>query len=128
MRNVVQDPDWGSIDEEDTVVHVAGSLSPESQPPTQYTGLPMSAEVWSLPDPGLNQRVYSDDEFEADIADFTNLTQQVIEDEIERCFFIDDQAAESGSSPSLLNPRPVSPIHVSTNSSTQEQPFNHPGP
>ena len=88
----------------------------------------MSAEVWSPPDPGLNQRVYSDDELEADIADFANLTQQVIEDEIERCSFIDDQAAESGSSPSLLGPRPVSPIHVSTNSSTEVQPINHPGP
>ena len=88
----------------------------------------MSAEVWSPPDPGLNQRVYSDDELEADIADFANLTQQVIEDEIERCSFIDDQAAESGSSPSLLDSRPVSPIHVSTNSSTEEQPINHPGP
>ena len=128
MRNVVQDPDWGSSDEEETVVHVAESLTPESQLPTQYTGPQMSAEVWSPPDPGLNQRVYSDDELEADIADFANLTQQVIEDEIERCSFIDDQAADSGSSPSLLDPRPVSPIHVSTNSSTEEQPINHPGP
>ena len=67
----------------------------------------MSAEVWSPPNPGLNQRFYSDDELEADIADFANLTQQVIEDEIERCSFIDDQAAESSSSPSLLDPRPV---------------------
>ena len=38
MRNVVQDPDWGSSDEEETVVHVAESLTPESQLPTQYTG------------------------------------------------------------------------------------------
>ena len=127
MRNVVQDPDWGWSDEEETVVHVAESLTPESQPPTQNTGPSLSAEFWSSPDPGLNQRVYSDDELEADIADFANLTQ-VIEDEIERCSFIDDQAAESGSSPSLLDPRPISPIHVSTNCTTQEQPINHPGP
>ena len=91
MRNLIQDPDWGSSDEEVTVVHVAESLTPENQPPTQYTGPPMSAEVWSPPDPGLNQRVYSDDELEADIADFANLTQQVIDDENERCSFIDDQ-------------------------------------
>ena len=64
MRNVVQDPDWGSSDEEETVVHVAESLTPECQLPTQYTGPQMSAEVWSPPDPGLNQRVYSDDELE----------------------------------------------------------------
>ena len=88
----------------------------------------MSAEVWSSPDPGLNQRVYSDDELEVDIADFANLTQKAIEEKIERRSFIDDQAAESGSSPSLLDPRPVSPIHVSINSSTEEQPINHPGP
>ena len=64
----------------------------------------------------------------ADIADFENLTQQEIEDEIERCSFMDDQAAESGSSPSLLDPRPVSPIHVSTNSSSQKQTINLPNP
>ena len=128
MRNVVQDPDWGSRDEEDTVVHVVESLTPESHSPTQYTGPTMSAEGWSPPDPGLNQRVYSDNELEADIADFANLTQPVIEDEIEKCSFIDDQAAESGLSPSLLNPEPVFPIRVSTNSSTQEQPINHPEP
>ena len=52
----------------------------------------------------------------------------MIEDEIERCSFIDDQAAESGSSPSLLDLRPVSTIQVSTNSSTEEQPINDPGP
>ena len=56
MRNVVQDPDWGSSDEEETVVHVAESLTPESQPPTQYTGPPMSSEVWSPPDPGLRSK------------------------------------------------------------------------
>ena len=82
MRNIVQDPDWGSSDEEESVVHVAESLTPESQPPTQYIGPSMSAEVWSPPYPGLKQLVYSDDELEADIADFANLTQQVIEDEI----------------------------------------------
>ena len=54
MRNVVQDPYWGSSDEEETVVHVAESLTPESQLPTQYTGPQMSAEFWSPPDPGLN--------------------------------------------------------------------------
>ena len=128
MRIVVLDPDLGSSDEEETVVNVAESLTPEIQPPTQYTGSTMSAEVWFPPDPGLNQRVYSGDEMEADLADFADLTQQVIEDEIGRCYFIDDQSGESGSSPSLLDPRPVSPIHVSTNSSTQEQPINQPGP
>ena len=128
MRNVVQDPDWGWSDEEETVVHFAESTMPQSQPPTQYTGPSVSAEVWSPPDPGLNQRVYSDDELEADNSIFENLTQQVIEDDIERCSFIDDQAAESGSSPSLLDPRPISPIHVSTNCTTHEQPINHLGP
>ena len=128
MRNVVQDPVWGSSDEEDTVLHVAESLTPENQLPTRYTLPQTTAEVWSPPDPGLSQRVYLDDELEADIADFANLTQQVFEDEIERCSFIDDQAAESRSSPNLLDPRFVFPIHVSTDSSTEEQPVNHPGP
>ena len=85
----------------------------------------MSAEVFSPPDPGLNQRVYSDDKLEADSADFANLTQQVVEDVFERCSFIDDQAAESFLSPSHLDPRAVSPIQVYT-SSIQEQPINQP--
>ena len=125
MPNMICDPDWGSSDKEETNVHSAESTMEQSPPVTPHTQL---QESWSPPDPGFNQRAYSDDAIEADIADFANLTEQVIEDEIERCSFIDDQAAESGSSPSLLDLRPVSPIHVSTSSSTQEQPFNHPGP
>ena len=121
MRNVVQDPVWGSSDEDEMVLQFTESTMPQSQPPPQYTDRSLSAEFWSPPDPGLNQRAYSEDELEADIADFANLTQQVIEDKIERFSFIDDQAAESGSSPSLFAIRPISPIRYSPNRSTSTQ-------
>ena len=122
MRNMVQDPDWSSSDEGETNVYFAESTMEQSPPVTLHSQLP---ETWSPPDPGFNQREYSEDE--DDIVNFTNLTQQESEGELDRCSFIDDLAVESGSSPSLIDIRPVSPIHPSTTTLTRKQPINHPG-
>ena len=75
----------------------------QSPPITQHTQLP---ETWSPPDPGYNQREYSEDE--DDIVNFANLNQQESEGELDRCSFIDDHAMESRSSLSLLDLRPDS--------------------
>ena len=69
---------------------------------------------------------YSEDEH--DIVNFANLTQQESEGELDRCSFTDDQATESDSSPSLLELISVSPIRLSTNTSTQIQSINRPVP
>ena len=122
MRKILCDPDWSSSDDE-TNVHFAESTMEQSPPITQHTQLP---EFWSPPDPGFKQREYSEDE--DDIVNFTNLTQQESEGELERCSFIDDQAIESGSSPSLLDLRPDSPIHLSMDTSAQKQFTHRPGP
>ena len=110
MRKILRDPDWSSSDDEETNVHFAESTMEQSPPITQHTQLP---ETWSPPDPGFNQREYSEDE--DDIVNFANLTQQESEGELERCSFMEDQAIESGSSPSLRR------IRLSTNTSTQKQ-------
>ena len=123
MRKILRDLDWSSSDDEETNVHFAKSTMEQSPPITQHTQLP---ETWSPPDPGFNQREYSEDE--DDIVNFANLTQQESEGELERCSFIDDQAIESGSSPSLLDLRPTSPIRLSTNTSTQKQSIHRTGP
>ena len=118
MRKILLDPDWSSSDDEETNVHLAESIMEQSPPITQHTQL---WETWSPPDPGLNQREYNEDE--DDIVNFANLTQQESEGELNRCSFIDDQAIESVSSPNLLDLRPVSPIRLSTNTSTKSNPF-----
>ena len=123
MRKILRDHDWSSSDDEETNVHFAKSTMEQSPPITQHTQLP---ETWSPPDPGLNQREYIEDE--DDIVNFANLTQQESEGELERCSFIDDQAIEWGSSHSLLDLRPTSPIRLSSNNSTQKQSIHRTGP
>ena len=118
----LRDPHWSSSDDEETNVHFAESTTEHSPPITQHTQLP---EAWSPPDPGFNQREYSEDE--DDIVNFANFTQQESEGELEKCSFIDDQAIELGSLPSLLDLRPTSPIHLSTNTSTQKQSIHRTG-
>ena len=72
MQNMVQDPDWGSSDEEETNVYFAESTMEQIPPVTQHSQLP---ETWSPPDPGFNRRAYSDDQLEMDLLSFANLTQ-----------------------------------------------------
>ena len=123
MLKILRDSDWSSSDDEETNVHFAESTMEQSPPITQHTQLP---ETWSPPDSGFNQREYTEDG--DDIVNFVNLTLQEIEGELERCFFIDDQAIESGSLPSLLDLRPTSPIRLSSNTSTQKQSIHRTGP
>ena len=122
MRKIRHDPDWSSSDVESNV-HFAESTMEQSPPITQHTQL---SETWSPPDPGFNQREYSEDE--DDIVNFANLTQQESEGELDRCSFIDAHAIESGSSPSLLDLRPDSPILLSINTSAQKQSTHRRGP
>ena len=123
MRKILHYPEWSSSDDEETNVHFAESTMEQSPQITQHTQL---SETWSPPDPGFNQCEYSEDE--DDIVNFANLTQQESEGELDRCSFIDDHAIESGSSPSLLDLRPDSPIHLSINTSAQKQSTHRPGP
>ena len=123
MRKILHDPDRSSSDDEDTNVHFAESTKEQSPTITLHTQLP---KTWSPPDPCLNQREYSEDEHY--IVNFTNLTQQESDRELDRWSFTDDQSIESDSSPSLLEIRSVSPIRLSTNTSTQIQSIHRPGP
>ena len=123
IRKNLHDLDWSSSDDKKTNVHFADSTMEHSPLITQHTQLP---KTWSPPDPCLNQRECSEDEH--DIVNFANLTQQESGGELDRCSFIDDQAIESDWSPSLLALRSVSPIRLSTNTSTQIQSIHQPGP
>ena len=86
----------------------------------------LSTKTCSPPDPCLNQRDYCEDE--RDNVNFTNLTQQECKGELDRWSSIDDEAIESDLSPSLLELKSVSPIRLSTNTSTQIQSIHPPGP
>ena len=72
-RRITCNPEWGSIDESDKEVLVESSMK-QSPPPAQYTPQPELQLFWSPPDPGLNQRSYSDDEHEEDLIDFERLS------------------------------------------------------
>ena len=120
IQKILHDPDWSSSDDEKKNVHFAKSTTEHSPLITQHTQLP---KTWSPPDPSLNQREYSEDEH--DIVNFANLTQQESGGELDRSSFIDDQAIESDLSPSLLELKSVSPIRLSTNTSTLQHKFIH---
>ena len=92
-RQITCNPEWGSSDESDNEVLAESSME-QSPPPTQYTPQTELQEFWSPPDPGLNQRSYSDDELEEDLIDFELLSEQDDFDH-DRCLFIDDEAEES---------------------------------
>ena len=122
MWKILCDPDWSSSDDEEANVHFAESTMEQSPPITQHTQLP---ETWSPPDPGFS---VSTVRMRMILSVLQTLTQQESEGELERCSFIDDQAIESGSSPSLLDLRPDSPIHLSMDTSAQKQFTHRPGP
>ena len=98
-RQITCNPEWGSSDESDNEVLAESSME-QSPPPTQYTPQTELQEFWSPPDPGLNQRSYSDDELEEDLIDFELLSEQDDFDH-DRCLFIDDEAEESDRSESF---------------------------
>ena len=100
-RQITCNPEWGSSDESDNEVLAESSME-QSPPPTQYTPQTELQEFWSPPDPGLNQRSYSDDELEEDLIDFELLSEQDDFDH-DRCLFIDDEAEESDRSESFLD-------------------------
>ena len=100
-RQITCNPEWGSSNESDKEVLAESSME-QSPPPTQYTPQKQLQEFWSPPDPGGNQRSYSDDELEDDLIDFELLSEQDNFDH-DRCLFIDDEAEESHRSASFLD-------------------------
>ena len=86
-------PEWGSSDESDIEVLAESSIE-QSPLPTQYTPQTELQGFWSRPDPGLNQRSYSDDELEEDLVDFELLSEQKDNSDHDKCLFIDDEAEE----------------------------------
>ena len=100
-RQITCNLEWGSSDESDNEVLAESSME-LSPPPTQYTPQTELPEFWSPPDPGLNQRSYSDDELEEDLIDFELRSEQDDFDH-DRCLFIDDEAEESDRSESCLD-------------------------
>ena len=100
-RQISCNPESGSSDESDNEVLAESSIE-QSPPPTQYTPQTELQGFWSPPDPGLNQRSYSDDELEDDLIDFELLSERDDFDH-ERCLFIDDEAKESDRSESFLD-------------------------
>ena len=84
--------------------------------------LSASLTTWSSPDPGVNQRQYSEDEDDiVNFARFAHFTQLESEGELDRCSSIDEQAIESSLSPSLRDLRSGSPHRLSFNTSLQNQ-------
>ena len=101
-KQITCNPEWGSSDESDNEVLAESSME-QSPPPSQYTQQPELQGFWSPPDPGLNQRSYSDDEQEEDLIDFELLSEQEDNFDHNRCLFIDDEAEESNRSKSILD-------------------------
>ena len=100
-RQITCNPEWRSSDKSVNEVQAESSIE-QSPPPTQYTPQKELQEFWSPPDPGRNQRSYSDKELEDDLIDFELLSEQDDFDH-DRCFFIDDEAEESDRSESFLD-------------------------
>ena len=120
-QDIIDEPDWGNEEDEEEMptsptwdeligndpVNTVTQIFPEEQQNAQVvrdqeyftesddepiTLTQQMMEAWSPPDPGFNQREYSESEMEDDIA---NLDESFEEQSPPRNPFIDDEAAET---------------------------------
>ena len=91
IQNVCDDNMWGRTQEQLSGASSTNLFTPSPEPVNLFEAI-NSAWGMSPEDPGMNQSVQHDSDFDDDIFDFDNIPNSPVN--LPRCLYIDDQAEE----------------------------------